>query len=167
MTTENWNDPLWEKLVEVRTIALEEARKSPCKRRKYGAALFSLVNDVTQARHNAQVSICCKDECLRNKMHIMHGMQTDIGAEIHAEQALIIDAIYLSGPILIAGYDSKGNPLFDEDCWPCYSCARMLAYASIDTVWVPIEGDKFRAYSIYTIIDRHNERLDYLSHGDA
>lgn len=144
----------WSKLIVARDIALIEAKKSPCVRRKYGAILFS--TDGYVAAHNNRVSRCCDGICIRDVMNIGHGHNTDIGAEIHAEQSLLVKyKKQEKDRLLIAGYGRDGNPLYGLDCWPCYSCTRIIKEARITRVWVPLQNDQFANYEINAILEHY------------
>ncbi len=88
-------------------------------------------------------------------------MNTDIGAEIHAEQALItIKAFNPIGTFMIAGLDRKGNPLYGFQSWPCYSCARILKVAGVHTIWVKEDTTIFKSYSIDYILEYYEEEFE-------
>lgn len=104
---------------------------------------------------NVRVTNCCNGACVRDTLNIQHGMNTDAGGEIHAEQAALVslewdaqhaDAIY------VAGLDKSGNPMNGFENSPCYSCARMIAYANIEDVYLPVDGE-WEKFSIYDIME--------------
>jgi deoxycytidylate deaminase len=146
------------KLALARDLALEEAKKSPCVRRKYGAIFFK--DNINVLAHNKRVSRCCDGICIRDVMSITHGHNTDVGAEIHAEQALLINSNYVAGYwFLIAGYGKNGQPLYGLENWPCYSCARMIKEAGITRVWVPEVNDTFTSYLIDGILEDYEQQI--------
>jgi len=75
------------KLLPYFSIALETAKTSPCTRRKYGAVIASLSNDVFYtAAANYGISKCCQGNvCARDRLGIQHGQRVEVGGEIHAE----------------------------------------------------------------------------------
>lgn len=163
VTIGNWSEnlkPIWDRLIWARNLALEEAKKSPCVRRKYGAILFYTDEYAAEnkffAAHNNRVSNCCNGSCIRDMLSIQHGHNTDLGAEVHAEQSLLVHNWYHDEEsFLIAGYDRNGNALFGQECWPCYSCARIVKEAGIKSVWVPMENEEFETYSIDSILEQY------------
>ncbi len=127
-------------------------------RRKYGAILFN--KDISVLAHNKRVSRCCNGVCIRDVMNVKHGHNTDVGAEIHAEQALLINSGYVEGfSFLIAGYGKDGKPLYGLENWPCYSCARMLKEANISSVWSPLINDEFTSYLIDGILEQYEQEI--------
>jgi deoxycytidylate deaminase len=92
--------------------------------------------------YNDAVSTCCDGWCVRDSLNIKHGTNTDAGAEIHAEQAALLNLTTKNIPmrIYVAGLDKEQNPLNGFDSSPCYSCARMLAYVGIEDVYLPVDG---------------------------
>lgn len=163
MTIQNGKGNLskqWNRLVKARDIALEEAKKSPCVRRKYGAIFFS--EDAYVVAHNKRVSRCCDGNiCIRDLMKTQHGHNTDIGAEIHAEQSLIIEAIMHleTYSMMIVGYDKDGEMMYGSDCWPCYSCARMIKVAGMTQIWVPEKNDEFSNHVVDGIMEHYETEV--------
>lgn len=146
------------KLIKARDLALEEAKKSPCVRRKYGAVLFYGENYILA--HNNRVSRCCDNMCIRDVMNAQHGHNTDIGAEIHAEQSLLVkNHTPTNYQLLIVGINRDGNLLNGLECWPCYSCARIIKEAGIERVWVPEPDDKFTNYLIDGILEDYEQTI--------
>lgn len=146
------------RLIQARDLALEEAKKSPCVRRKYGAIFYT--ENAYVAAHNRRVSRCCDGICVRDLMNIQHGHNTDIGAEIHAEQDLLITYGKQENTLfLIAGYGKTGNPLYGLECWPCYSCARIIKAAGIEGVWVPEKNDEFTRYLIDGVLEDYEREV--------
>lgn len=162
---------LYSSYLELQKIYLEvyfEAIKSPCVRRVYASSLFTF--DPTTPRHyahNRRVTTCCDTECIRDVMKIQHGISTDLGAEVHAEQSLLVSNWDRSSKyyIFIAGWN-KAGPLYGLESWPCYSCARIIKEAGLKRVWVPDKEDEFSGYDIDYILDEYNRRND-VSFGNA
>lgn len=145
---------VWNNLVRARDLALEEAKRSPCVRRKYGAVLFQ--EGIYILAHNNRVSRCCDGTCIRDVMSIEHGHNTDIGAEVHAEQSLLVKHTYNEGDsFLIVGFNKHGEQFYGLECWPCYSCARIIKEAGIERVWVPEKDDNFSNYLIDSILEQY------------
>lgn len=127
-------------------------------RRKYGAVLFK--ENYYIAAHNERVSRCCDGVCIRDVMNVTHGHNTDIGAEIHAEQSLLIKLPYHDEEsFLIAGYNKDGKPLIGLENWPCYSCARIIKASNIPFIWVPELNDAFTAYSVDGILEDYEREV--------
>jgi deoxycytidylate deaminase len=108
--------------------------------------------------HNARVSKCCDLGCLRDVMKISHGVNTDIGGEIHAEQSVLVKQPQPLGyaTFLVTGFDRNGNELLSKDAWPCYVCSRMIKFAGYKTVWVK-GHTAFEIYSISYILEEYEK----------
>jgi len=162
-TIENWNgslQPLSNKLEFIHQIALEEAKKSLCVRRKYGSVLFSMKHDSYFTAHNARITSCCDGVCIRERLGINHGFNTDLGAEIHSEQSLLINVHpQQMDLLLIAGYGNKGQELFDRDCWPCYNCARVIKASGLWSVFVPTKSGEYTNYSLNEIFEHYENEF--------
>ncbi|SRR5260221_10334465 len=173
--TEIWKtdlQPIWDSLIAAKRYAEIEAQESPCVRRKYGAILFnnyidydyvidegqSLVSCISA--HNNRVSRCCDHGCIRDLMSIQHGHNTDLGAEVHAEQSLLVKTRGSDWQhFLIVGFDSKGKPFYDKQCWPCYSCARIVKEAKIKGVWIPLKNEGFKFYLMDEILEEYESEI--------
>lgn len=133
---------------------LNIAKQSECTRRKYGAVIVDAEDRVIAIGHNKRVGNCCRGACVRDRLGIHHGMNTDAGAEIHAEQAALLnyDHQVLAKTMYVAGLDSRGNPLANFENRPCYSCARMIAYVGLTWIYLPIEGE-WQAVNIYDVME--------------
>lgn len=128
MTTENWSKEL-SLIQKLHKEALKEAEKSPCERRKYGMSLA--LGTHIFAYHNERVCDSCSDGCIRTKLGLKAGERTEIGAEIHAEQAMLINgggkiSERVKNYLFLAGLEN-GNELLDPK--PCPTCAKLLLYA--------------------------------------
>lgn len=156
------SDDSYGKYLELQKINMEvffNAALSPCVRRTYGAALFNFFTGPRYYAYNKRVTKCCDEYCIRNLMNIEHGVSTDLGAEVHAEQSLLVsdwDHDY-KYHIFIAGWNAAG-PLYGEESWPCYSCARIIKAADINRVWVPDSTEQFSGYSIDFILEEYDRR---------
>lgn len=135
-------------------LAREMALQSPCTRRKYGVVITDGLE--TTVTNNLRVSKCCNDGCVRDNLGIFHAERTDVGAEVHAEQAALIKwskPIDKHTQILIQGFyrDQKmpGEGVF---LYPCHACAMMLKYAGFKYVWMT-ERDELVAVSVAEILE--------------
>jgi deoxycytidylate deaminase len=88
-------------------------------------------------------------------------MNTDAGAEIHAEQAALINynPEVKAKTIYLAGLDSNGKLLVGFDNRPCYSCARMIVYAGFTWIYLPIDGD-WQPVNIYDVIENWEQNWE-------
>lgn len=122
---------------------LNIARASECVRRKYGAIVASSSMQQLSYGFNKRVGTCCNGSCVRDSLQIKHGTNTDAGAEIHAEQAALVNLWPDSArdSIYVAGIGPDGVPLNGFDNSPCYSCARMIKYVGITDVYLPVDGE--------------------------
>jgi deoxycytidylate deaminase len=160
-------------------IALEEASKSPCLRRKYGAMLiYDWYGDVGEGvdewnpwhlAFNAGVTNqCAGGICIRNRIPSRHGQNAERGAEIHAEQAILIKAgIYrLHSYLILVGIDSKtGQELMGNDCLPCHVCAVMLKWAGYRFVYYKNTDGAISPISISSIIEFREKEIEALTYG--
>lgn len=130
------------------------ASYSQCIRRKYAAFVTNEKGVVLSKGRNERVGKCCEDSCVRDRLELGHGENTDAGAEIHAEQAALITSGAAWGPyyIYVAGMMPDGTPYDGFDNRPCYSCARMILYSGIITVFLPFD-DEWREIAIYDIME--------------
>lgn len=142
--------------------ALEQAKTSPCKRRKYGAIILTETENGKvdwTCGVNLRVSDCCNgDICVRDRYATSNGERAELGAEIHAEQS----ALVLRRPagrdiaFILAGLDKYGKELTMPSVFPCHVCALMIAHAGFKYVWMLFEPGVVEPISIYDIIE-HRE----------
>jgi deoxycytidylate deaminase len=135
-------------------LAREIALQSPCTRRKYGVVITDGVDTVVT--NNQRVSKCCNGGCVRDSLNIYHAERTDVGAEVHAEQAALIrwsKPIDKNTFVLIQGYyrDQKipGEGIF---LYPCHACAMMLKFAGFKYIWMT-ERNELVAVPIAEILE--------------
>lgn len=134
---------------EVLNIALQ----SECTRRKYGVIIADGAG-VQSTGYNKRVGKCCSGICVRDRLTIKHGRNTDAGAEIHAEQAALINwQGQEHGLVYLAGLNSNGGLLQGFDSAPCYSCARMLRYAGFKFVFVPTGNNFWTPLDIASVME--------------
>lgn len=155
-------------------IALEEASKSICTRRKYGAMLVYNWYEGTAWKpwhlaFNERVTNQCKGGiCIRDRIPTQHGQNAERGSEIHAEQALLIKAgIYQEYSYLIlVGIDSKtGKELVGNDCLPCHVCAVMLKWAGYEFVYHKNTDGIISAVDISSIIEFREQEVEATIYG--
>jgi deoxycytidylate deaminase len=159
-------------LKQAKDLAIGEAKQSPCVRRKYGAVIFSPVTFVEKesqkvlsesiyklkAAYNERVTKACNDGCLRDCLGIAHAENTDIGGEIHAEQAVLIKSgIKQDGQFFLLVGTKKGKLLIEADAYPCYSCARMIKFAGFDYVYIPRAGGEICPVSTECILEYYED----------
>lgn len=150
----NWMEPFFSK-------AIVEAQFSPCVRRQYAAMVTHKSN--FEVRHNARVTKACgKGGCVRNQQGILHGhhIRTELGAELHAEQAILIATTkeYWDHFILV-GFDHNGEELLGENVYPCLVCARMIKYAGYRNVFMRNKDREILPVNIEDIISYQEEVL--------
>jgi dCMP deaminase len=126
-------------------MARQEALKSTCLRRRYGAVLVWADSSVMGKGYNHQphsLPVC--KTCIRDDLHIEHGLNAEMCYAVHAEQAAIIDAAknwYApSGTIMyLVEIDKKGDIIYRDDFrFYCTICAKMMAEAGVEWLVMPI-----------------------------
>lgn len=132
-------------------IALSTAKESPCVRRKYGAVIVYSDDIKYVAAANLRVTKCCDAACIRDRYGVVHGSRTELGAEVHAEQAALIDAPAKGTAFVLAGI-RDGKELTGVNVYPCLVCARMVKYAGYNYVYMMTDGE-LTPVSIFDIID--------------
>ena len=137
-------------------LARQVAKKSPCVRRQYGVIVTDGVHTVTA--FNARVSTCCDSGCVRDRAGIMHGQSTDMGAEIHAEQAAsLIWGRFPGSPhaqILIQGFKrNSAIPMCDEDLYPCHACAMTLKFNGFRAICLTSKAGEIYAKPLSEILE--------------
>jgi deoxycytidylate deaminase len=144
-------------------IALEEAKKSPCVRRQYGAMIvYDWYGDVGDEgtewnpwhlAHNARVTKQCDEWCIRDRIPTSHGQNMERGAEIHAEQAALIKAgiHHLHSYFIVVGI-AHGKELLGVNSWPCHACAIMLKWAGYQYIWYKNAAGIIDSVSIIDVI---------------
>lgn len=133
---------------------LSLASFSECSRRKYGAVITDYSGWPLSTGYNKRVGTCCNGVCVRDRLGMEHGQNTDSGAEVHAEQAALISLRYndRGNRVYVAGLDSDGTPFNGFQNRPCYSCSRMLKYGGFETVYLPFDGE-WQSVSIDDIME--------------
>lgn len=117
-------------------IAVKRAHESPCLRRQYGAVIG--YDDLTLfvSGTNERVTKACDGGiCVRERYGVVHGSRTELGAEVHAEQAVLIEAPKRGEIFVIAGFKEE-KELIGQDVYPCLVCARMIKYAGYTYVYL-------------------------------
>jgi deoxycytidylate deaminase len=143
-------------------IARDVALQSQCVRRKYGCVITNGIDTV--ATNNQRVSNCCNDGCVRDLLRVEHGGRTDVGAEIHAEQAALIrwnHVVDKNTQVLIQGfYKAEKTPSFDDALYPCHTCAMMLKFAGFRNVVISRANGELYGVSLSTILEYWEKELD-------
>jgi deoxycytidylate deaminase len=141
-------------------LAREIALQSPCTRRKYGVVITNGIDTVVT--NNQRVSRCCNGVCVRDALGIYHGERTDVGAEVHAEQAALIrwnKPVDKHTAVLIqAFYRDQTIPGEGIFLYPCHACAMMLKFAGFKNIWLT-ENNQLVAVPIANILDYWEEAL--------
>jgi deoxycytidylate deaminase len=138
-------------------IARKEAQSSPCLRRRYGVAI-GFTGYATVVTHNARVTRACDTICVRERFGVTHGSQTELGAEVHAEQAALIEAPSKGFIFVLAGWKGE-EELKGVNVYPCLVCARMIKYAGYRWIYIKDEADQLTPVSIYDIIEYREQEL--------
>jgi len=131
---------------------------SPCLRRKYGVIIADNYGEYIYAANTRVGKECTDKYCIRDMLGVQSNTNTEIGAEIHAEQAALIKWAKInistySYHILIAGTNHIG-PLDGMQNKPCYACAKMIKFAGFDFIWMPF-GDRIAPVSISGVIEEY------------
>lgn len=136
-------------------MATEEAKKSPCHRRQYGAVIANQGPTIYHiVRTNSRVTNCCGNRCIRTDLGLINGERTEVGAEVHAETACIIDAARFIGEkqvFMLVGF-AGAQELLSEAVYPCYSCARNIKYAGFNYIYIRNRTKEIVPVSIHEII---------------
>jgi len=137
-------------------IADEEALKSPCTRRRYGAVIVDIGPYIYHTpAHNARVATCCNNTCIRDTMNFENGGNVEYGAEVHAETAALIDHGRREGTdrvMVLVGYKGA-HELLSRDVWPCRVCALNLRYAGFKYIYTRDNKGEIVPTSIAEVIE--------------
>jgi deoxycytidylate deaminase len=143
-------------------LAQSIALQSPCVRRKYGCVITNGVDTIVT--NNQRVSNCCNDGCVRDQLRVEHGSRTDIGAEIHAEQAALIRwgrTVDKNTQVLVQGfYKDSLIPMWDKFLYPCHTCASMLKFAGFRNVLISNNGGEIYGISLSEILEYWESKLE-------
>lgn len=139
-------------------IALKEAAKSPCVRRKYGVTI--IYDDVTlyTTGFNDRVTRACNTVCVRERYKLENGSRTELGAEVHAEQAALIGAPKKGVAIVLAGLREE-EELKGVEVYPCLVCARMVKYAGYGFIYMKNDLGLISPVSIHDIIEYRESEI--------
>jgi deoxycytidylate deaminase len=129
--TKNWSKELsW--IEKLHQAALKAAEDSPCERRKYGVAIGDSKTETIITANNARVCNSCDDSCIRTKLNLKPGEKTELGGEVHAEQAALIESGKArEGTIFFLAGIAPWGELYDPK--PCPACAKMLLFAGYES----------------------------------
>lgn len=149
------------------SIAQEVALKSECVRRKYGVVIYRKDGTDSVTGANVRVSRCCNNDCARERFDVKHGQNTELGAEVHAEQAALISWKGYSADdwdFIIAGYDAREKRLASTQLYPCYVCARMIKYAGFKIIYLQREDETIIPVTLEQILEyREQEWVDVVT----
>lgn len=149
-------------------IAETEAKKSPCQRRQYGAVIANQGTTIYHiARTNSRVSNCCGTRCARTDLGL-NGERVEVGAEVHAETACLIDAARFAGErqvFILVGF-SGAQELLNEAVYPCHPCALNIKYAGFYYIYIKNRAKEIIPVSIHQIIE-YREKEWYSDEQDA
>ena len=120
-------------------IADEEAKKSPCIRRQYGAVIVWPEGDFDNyvVGANYRLSDCCNGVCVRNTYNTFHGGRVELGAEVHAETAALIKypGNKDNSLMVLAGWIGD-KMLTGSDVYACHTCSLNLKFAGFDYIYI-------------------------------
>jgi deoxycytidylate deaminase len=139
-------------------IALKTALQSPCSRRKYGVVIAYDNEPVIIKGFNDRVTKVCDEVCVRERYGIVHGSRTELGAEVHAEQAALIDAPKRGVAFILAGWRNN-EELKGTNVYSCLVCARMIKYAGYKWVYIKDTNDVIVPVSIFDMIEYREQEL--------
>lgn len=141
-------------------IALEAANKSPCSRRKYGVVIAYEDGPKSTISCNSRVTKVCDQVCVREHYAVDHGSMTELGAEVHAEQAALIDSPKKGSFFVLAGLKNN-KELKGPSVYPCLVCARMIKYAGYNWIYIKEQNNQIAPISIYDIINYCEKELGH------
>jgi len=139
--------PQYRDIETIFEICIDEAKKSPCPKRKFGAVLVKdgEILGIECNRFVPGMEFICQDRCIR--LNMPSGVDSMVGSCGHAEEWLIYEAlknginiegsdIYVAGILGDGTYLKKSEPAFY-----CMRCAMAMLRVGISGVFVPkIEG---------------------------
>jgi dCMP deaminase len=146
-------------------IASDAALASPCIRRQYGAVIVTKNGELDfLARTNSRVSRCCNNFiCARDRARLRNGENVEIGAEVHAETAALIDYTPVDGRyayFLLVGYNGR-QELLGTGVYPCHTCAVNLKYAGFNWIYIKDNHGEICPVSISDILEYREAEWEY------
>lgn len=146
-------------------IAEEHAHTSPCSRRQYAAMIaFDHISDVDAlwtVQTNSRVSRCCGPTgCARDLYKARHGRNVEIGAEIHAETAALIETSTKGQVFILVGFSDPDSPLYGTDVYPCHTCALNIKFAGYKHIYIRTDKDTIRPVSIAEVIEYREQEWE-------
>ncbi len=141
-------------------LAEETAKRSECVRRKYGAVVGFAGPEIRYAYgYNKRISKCCSGKiCAREHHGLYNGERVEIGAEIHAETAALINAgPYQDGSHFVLVGFLHDVELFGPSVYPCHTCALNLKFAGYKHIYIREARDRIVPVSISDIIEQREE----------
>lgn len=122
-------------------IAADSAKLSECVRKQFGALIIE--DGWWKAATNKRVSHCCNGICMRSALELANGERVEVGAEVHAETALLIDykkSIRHTDYFVLVGF-ANGLELLGPAVYPCHTCALNIKYFGFKYIYIKdIEG---------------------------
>lgn len=153
--------PIAKNLEPYFNIAEDEAHKSLCVRRQYGAVIAVHAFEENQAwywsSYNVRVSPCCDgNNCARNRVQTRHGGSVEIGGEIHAETSVLIKSTETveahKNSFILVGFEGEIE-LLGEDVYPCHACAMAIKFAGFKYIYIRNKEKIITPISIKEIIN--------------
>jgi deoxycytidylate deaminase len=156
--------PVIKRLEPYFKIAEESAKNSPCVRRQYASVIANTGTQLNYVvRNNSRVSGCCEAVCARTRAQVRNGERVEVGAEIHAETAALIDWGALEGEsayILLVGF-SGVQELLGTAVYPCHTCAINIKYAGFNWIYLRDYRRQIVSVSVSEIMEYREAEWDY------
>ena len=146
-------------------IALSVAKRSPCKRRKYGAII--VVGDaIVSTGYNgpARGSTNCEIGCIKDLLNLPHLQAYEFCPAVHAEENAIINAArngaaVKGGVLYISGYDVKTGEIVKAE--PCERCKRAIINAGIEKIVIKT-SDSYEEIKVKELVEDDKRRYEEL-----
>ena len=111
-------------------LAIEEAKKSPCLSRKFGAVLILPLSDKIVIGYNTPIfpEMTCIDSCIRKSFGYQSGHGLEYCSSIHAEMMCLTEAAY-------NGFITDESSLYVSGCIPCKNCLMALISSGVKKIF--------------------------------
>jgi len=134
-------------------IAKEVALRSTCFRFRAGAIIVRDDQIISTGYIGAprKTKDCFEhDNCLRDKMKILHGQRYELCRSVHAEQNAVINAAragvsLLGGDMFLYGERPSGE---DVDALPCFICKKIIINAGLNRVVCSAKKGGMRIFKV-------------------
>lgn len=134
-------------------IAREIGQRSTCFRNKLGAIIVkdSVIVATGYIGAPRKTKDCFeRDECLRDKLKILHGQRYELCRSVHAEQNCIINAarsgvIILGGDMYMCAGDKEEGSI---NAFPCFICKKMIINAGLNRVICSTKDGRYKIFSV-------------------